>query len=159
MYASYSTYEQIRKDRGLRDSDVCKRTGISSATMSDWKKGRYTPKADKLQAIANVLEVSFEMLTTGEDSKHATGFDIDALTQAIEKSLRKQIIRKYHEPQSGYYTDPETARLAQEMYDDPEMRSLFHMKRNMEPEKFKAHIDMMKKMYALEHPEDDDYGA
>jgi len=58
----------------------------------------------------------------------------------------------------GYYTNAETARLAQEMFEDPQMRSLFHMKRNMEPEKFSAHYDMMKKMYQLEHPEDsDDY--
>ena len=57
---------------------------------------------------------------------------------------------------SGYYTDAETARIAQEMFDDPEMRSLFHMKRNMDPKKFQAHYDMMKQLYALEHPEDAD---
>lgn len=55
-----------------------------------------------------------------------------------------------------YYTNPETARIAQEMFDDPEMRSLFHMKRNMDPKKFQAHYDMMKQLYALEHPEDAD---
>ena len=38
--------------------------------------------------------------------------------------------------------------------------SSFHMKRNMEPEKFRAHIEMMQKMYKLEHPEDgDDFGC
>lgn len=54
-----------------------------------------------------------------------------------------------------YYLNGETARMAQQMYDDPDMRALFHMKRNMNPERFKAHKKMMADMYRLEHPEDD----
>ena len=34
--------------------------------MSDWKSGRTTPKADKLQKIAKVLDVPLDYLTTGE---------------------------------------------------------------------------------------------
>ena len=49
----------------------------------------------------------------------------------------------------------ETAKIAQEMFEDEEIRSLFHMKRNMDPEKFQAHYEMMKKLYKMEHPEDD----
>ena len=56
----------------------------------------------------------------------------------------------------GYYFNEETAKLAQEMFDDPDMRALYHMKRNMNPESYRAHVDMMKRMYKLEHPEDDD---
>lgn len=54
-----------------------------------------------------------------------------------------------------YYTNPETARMAQEMFEDPDMRSLFDMKRNMEPDKFKAHVNFMRELYRKEHPEDD----
>ena len=57
-------------------------------------------------------------------------------------------------PSSGYYTNPETARLAQEMFEDPDMRSLFSMKRNMDPKQFKNYMDFMKAQYKLEHPED-----
>ena len=62
--------------------------------------------------------------------------------------------------ESGYYENEETARLAQQMYDDPQMRALFDMKRGMKPEVFQAHYDMMKKLYEVEHPEDsDDFGG
>lgn len=62
--------------------------------------------------------------------------------------------------ESGYYEDEETARLAQQMYDDPQMRALFDMKRGMKPEVFQAHYDMMKRLYEVEHPEDsDDFGG
>ena len=54
-----------------------------------------------------------------------------------------------------WYTDDSTAALAQEMFDDPDMRALFDMKRNMDPRKFKAHMDMMKQLYQLERGTDD----
>ena len=51
------------------------------------------------------------------------------------------------EEQNGYYLNEETAKLAQEMFEDEDMRSLFDMKRNMPPERFKAHIEFMKNIY------------
>lgn len=56
------------------------------------------------------------------------------------------------EEEPVYYLNPETAKLAQEMFEDKDMRALFDMKRNMKPEVFKAHYDMMKKLYELENP-------
>ena len=58
------------------------------------------------------------------------------------------------ERRNMYYQDEDTARLAQEMFDDPDMRALFHMKKNMDAKKFSAHMQMMKELYRLEHPEE-----
>ena len=55
-----------------------------------------------------------------------------------------------------YYTNPETAKEAQEMFEDPEMRSLYHMKKNMDPDQFKIHMDYIKKLYKAEHPDYDE---
>lgn len=54
------------------------------------------------------------------------------------------------EDSQGYYLNSETARLAQEMFEDEDMRSLFDMKRNMPPERFKAHMEFMKNLYDQE---------
>lgn len=54
------------------------------------------------------------------------------------------------EERQGYYLNAETAKLAQEMYEDEDMRSLFDMKRNMPPERFKAHMEFMKNLYEQE---------
>lgn len=70
---------------------------------------------------------------------------------------RSDLIEDKHK--NGYYTDDRTAKLAQEMFEDPDMRSLFDMKHNMDPDKFKLHVDYLRKMYKLEHPEDDDDGG
>ena len=52
-----------------------------------------------------------------------------------------------------YYLNKETAKLAQEMYEDEDMRSLFDMKRNMPPERFKVHMEFMKNLYTQEKGE------
>ena len=58
------------------------------------------------------------------------------------------------EEQNGYYLNEETAKLAQEMFEDEDMRSLFNMKRNMPPERFKAHMEFMKNLYEQEKGND-----
>lgn len=66
----YKYYEIARNERGLRDYDVCKKTGIPASTISDWKNGRIkTLKPDKLVLIANVLDVSVDYLTTGQKTQ------------------------------------------------------------------------------------------
>lgn len=58
------------------------------------------------------------------------------------------------EDKQGYYLNGETAKMAQEMYEDEDMRSLFDMKRKMPPERFQAHMEFMKNLYKNELNED-----
>lgn len=48
----YEIYQRMRDSRGETDYQVAKDTGVTSASLTNWKKGRYTPKIDKLQKIA-----------------------------------------------------------------------------------------------------------
>lgn len=48
--------------RGLKQVDVCEKTGISSSIMSCYAKGRYVPKKQNLTLIAIALNVSEEWL-------------------------------------------------------------------------------------------------
>lgn len=120
----YEIFALLLEQRHLKAADVCKGTGLPSSLFSEWKRGKSTPKADKLKKIADFFEVSVEYLMTGEENTPI------------------------------YYTNEETARLAQEMYEDEDMRSLFDMKRNMPPERFKAHIEFMKNLYDQEKGND-----
>lgn len=62
----YNKYAKIRDERGYTDYYVAKETGIATATMTDWKMGRYVPKVDKLMKIARLLEVPLEDLLSDE---------------------------------------------------------------------------------------------
>ena len=60
---NYEKYEIIRNKKGYKDSDVCKMANIASATMSDWKSGKSSPKIEKLAKIADILECDiYELL-------------------------------------------------------------------------------------------------
>lgn len=72
----YEIFEKLLKDSGITAYKVSKETGISTATLTSWKKGNYTPKADKLQKIADYFGVSMEYLLTGEEDKGVAKRDI-----------------------------------------------------------------------------------
>lgn len=62
----YEQFEKLLAQRGVKPAEVARATGIQTATLTQWKKGAYTPKADKLQKIADYFKVPLEYLTTGE---------------------------------------------------------------------------------------------
>lgn len=58
----YERYCKIRDQIGLKDADVARLSGVTKSTFSDWKKGLYQPKREKLIKIADVLGVSIKYL-------------------------------------------------------------------------------------------------
>lgn len=63
----YDIFVQLLQQSGKKASDVSKATGIPSSTFSDWKKGKSSPKTEKLQKIADYFGVSLNYLTTGKE--------------------------------------------------------------------------------------------
>lgn len=59
---TYERYCEIRNQKNLKDADVAKLSGVTKSTFSDWKKGLYHPKREKLSKIADALGVSIEYL-------------------------------------------------------------------------------------------------
>lgn len=61
---SYDRYAKIRDIRGFTDYKVTKLAGIKgTATISNWKNGKYVPKDDKMRDIAQVLGVTIDFLS------------------------------------------------------------------------------------------------
>lgn len=82
----YEIFERLLKEKNLKGADVTRATGIASSTLTDWKKGRYTPKQDKLQKIADFLGVSLEYLTTGKEKEWEP-----QLTKKDEKDIKNAL--------------------------------------------------------------------
>lgn len=61
----YETYAKLRDAKGFTDYSVAQKTGIGASTLSDWKTGKTTPKADKLLLIARLLGCTIEDLMEG----------------------------------------------------------------------------------------------
>lgn len=65
----YEIYQKLLDKKGVKNSDVSRATGISNMSLSDWKRGKTTPKLDKMQKIADYFNVSVDYLMTGKTSE------------------------------------------------------------------------------------------
>lgn len=110
----YSIYAELRDKAGLKDVDVARKLGLHSAFFSEWKRGKSTPKYDKLKAIADFFGVSVEYLMTGEEPEN----------------------------KEGYYINPDTADMAQKIYDNKDLRLLFDVAKDVTPEQLKLLHDL-----------------
>lgn len=116
--SGYEYFAKVCESKGLKASDVSRATGIRSGVFSDWKAGRYTPKADKMKLIANFLGIPVESLLTGVQT----------------------------DEHPGYYIDNETADIAQEIFETPELRILFDAARDSRPEDLQMAADLLKRL-------------
>lgn len=64
----YEIFASLCKKNGVTPAEVSRQTGIATSTLTNWKQGKYTPKTDKLEKIANYFCVSVEYLMKGEDA-------------------------------------------------------------------------------------------
>ena len=84
----YEVFQMLLDKYGVTAYRVSKETGISTATLTDWKKGRSTPKQDKLQKIADYFGVSIEYLMTGKENVSAKEL---SLSTKYERYIKKKL--------------------------------------------------------------------
>lgn len=58
----YETYADLRDKKGVTDYRVAMDLGFSRTTLTEWGKGTYTPKVDKLKKLADYFGVPLEDL-------------------------------------------------------------------------------------------------
>ncbi len=65
----YERFLILLQERGCKVADVAKKTGIHPSTFTDWKKGKSSPKYDKIKKIADYFEVEADWLSGKSDFK------------------------------------------------------------------------------------------
>ena len=74
---------KIMSERGMSQIDFSKNTGISQSTISDWKRKKTNPAADKIMTICDVLNVTpYEILQGRRENK--TDLDYRVVTAGTE---------------------------------------------------------------------------
>ena len=109
---------------------------------------RYT-----LKEIASKLGVSEAMVSRHESNTKNIPYDIIEQYAKIYGCTPQYIMGWKDDDSSdseGYYTNPETARLAQELFDNPDMRILFDAARDSEPKDLQMAADLLKRLKGLD---------
>ena len=68
MLISERIYKYM-EEKGISQLEFAKRTGISQSTVSDWKRKKTNPSADKIMIICEVLGISPYELLQGTDNQ------------------------------------------------------------------------------------------
>ena len=90
----YEIYQRILDEKGLKNADVARATGISNMTLSDWKRGKSVPKSDKMRKIAEYLNVSVDYLMTGKDMEFTVEMaDKDSELLFMEKRIKEYALK------------------------------------------------------------------
>lgn len=125
----YENVKNAAKAKGYSINRLEKELGFSRSYILKFKT--ITPSAEKIQKIADFLGVSAEYLMTGEEKDN----------------------------EERYYTNDETAQVAQEIFENKELRALFDVQKDMDPDDLRALHNMALALKRKERGEYDDTGC
>ena len=93
--------------------------GVSNTAVNKWTQGCYTPRMDKIDLICSFFLIGREDLLT--DASH----------------------------EQAYYSNPETVKIAQEIFDNSDLRILFDAAKDSTPEQLKLAAEMLRQFKKL----------
>ena len=65
MQVPYEHFAKVISEKNLTSYRIAKETGLTTTLFTDWKRGKSSPKMDKLQKIAEYLDVPISYLVDG----------------------------------------------------------------------------------------------
>lgn len=86
---------KILAGKNMTQAEFANRVGIAGSTVSEWKKKKTNPSADKILDICFVLEVTPEQLLSGQGidkGDEQAGMPVEEIITPMDR----QIIRDYH---------------------------------------------------------------
>lgn len=113
-----------RIELGLTMKEVADKVGVSEGTISRWESGEIANmRRDKIMALANALKISPSVVMGWDEP------------DKVPKTGQEE----------GYYINDETAKVAQEIFDDPDLRALFSAARDAKPDDLKMAAEMLRR--------------
>ena len=79
----YDKFEKLLEERGVTPYRVHKETGISTATLSDWKNGKSQPKQDKIEKICEYFNIPISYFYGDEANSSLTPRDTKEITEML----------------------------------------------------------------------------
>ena len=115
----------LRKKKGMSQDTLAELLGYKSyTTIQKWETGVSEPPIKQLRKMAELFQA-----------------DIDDMAKTD-----LEIAEMYPEQTGGYYINPEAAAMAQELFENPDLRMLFDAARDVKPENLQLAAEMLKRM-------------
>ena len=113
---------------------------LSVKKLNEYKKARcFTNK--KISELTNIPIATIDRLFSGANANPTVTL-LQKIAKLFECTVDDFIEYDKNSPLADYYENKETAKLAQELHDNPEFRILMDAAKNLNPEQLKAVIDV-----------------
>jgi bacteriophage CI repressor helix-turn-helix domain len=86
---------KVLKDRNMTQVEFAKQVGIATSTISEWKKRKTNPTADKIMDICNVLQITPEQLLTGKGIEDEENINVTS-RESCFTPYDIQLVQDYH---------------------------------------------------------------
>jgi len=78
--------KQLRQEKGLSLSELAQKSSLSVSYLNEIENGKKNPKADKIAALAEALDVSYDRLVSVKLTKH-----LASIGELLESNLLEQL--------------------------------------------------------------------
>lgn len=126
-----SRLKDLRIQNKLSQQELADKIHVTKQTISQYERGVREPDYDYLLALCDIFNVSVDYILGKADvtARFLTEGDLETLSHS-----------------SAYYTNPETAQIAQQIFEDSDMRILFDAARDSKPEDLQMAADLLKRL-------------
>lgn len=121
---------ELRTSKSLSQEQLADKLGVTKQAISQMERGVRKPSMEMLDALCDFFNVSADYLRGMEDVtiRLVDGDDIQKLDGEC------------------HHTNPETERIAQTIYDDPDLHALFDAAKGSKPDNLKLAAEMLRRM-------------
>ena len=116
-----TVFKELRLSVGLSQDEMAKKLGVSRSTIGMYETGARKPDSEMLERFAIWLEYKNQII-------------LEERKKRLPETIGK------------YYFNHETARIAQQIYDDPDLHALFDAAKDAKPEDMQLAADLLKRL-------------
>lgn len=135
--------KELRNQKNLTQEGLAQEMGISKSSVAMWEIGSRFPSKELYEQLADFFNVDIDYLYGRTDIKKKHHFD-DTGTEYINAHYLK-------ESNGGYYINEETRKIAQEIFDDKDMKLLFDLKKTAKADELMNYAKFLKEQYEREN--------
>ena len=124
QYQRQNRLAEALRIRGMKQVELCEKTGLSKASINSWLRQRWQPKQDSLLIMAKALDVS-EMWLAGYDTpmerpaaQKKADVTVDLFSRIRKDSEFKELVVNLSKEESA------TTGLFSRLLNDPEFKEL-----------------------------------
>lgn len=137
----------------INQTDIVERTGVPKSSLSLWVNGKRTPGQKQLAMLSEPFNINpawlmgYDVPMRADEISRRELYNCDA---KLIKPSREELMSKDDKELYDYYIDDDTVQVAQEIFENKDLKLLFDAARTASPEDLKTAHNILLALKAKE---------